>query len=112
MHHHHKGLANEGCDRRDVAHEIVIELVVEHGANDVLHAGHEQRVAVRRGSHDHFGADRAAGARPVLHHEWLAEPLRQPLPDQAREDVGRVAGDEADDDAHRPYWIGLRPSET
>jgi hypothetical protein len=53
----------------------------------------------------------AAGARPVFNDELLAEPLRQPLPDQAREDVGRVAGDETDDQSHRPRWIGLRPSE-
>ena len=40
-------------------------------------------------------------------NELLAEPLRQPLPDQAREDVGRAAGGEADDQPHRPRWIAL-----
>ena len=48
----------------------------------------EKRVAVRRRTHDRFGADIAAGTRPVLDDEWLAEPLRQPLTDQARDDVG------------------------
>jgi hypothetical protein len=32
-------------------------------------------------------------------------------PDQARDDVGRAAGRKADDDAHRPRRIGLRPRE-
>ena len=55
--------------------------------------------------------DIAAGARPVLDDEWLTEPLRQPLSDQARDDVGRAAGGKADDDAHRPRRIGLRPRD-
>jgi hypothetical protein len=33
-----------------------------------------------------------AGARPVLDDELLTEPLREPLTDQAREDVGAVGG--------------------
>jgi hypothetical protein len=41
----------------------------------------------------------------------LAEALGQPLTDQAREDVRRAAPGKADDDAHRPRRIGLRPSD-
>ena len=74
-------------------------------------ADQQQRVAVRRRAHDRLGADIAAGARPVLDDEWLAEPLRQPLADQARDDVGAAAGGKADDDAHRPRRIGLRPRD-
>ena len=74
-------------------------------------ADQQKRVAVRRRSHDRLGADIAAGARPVLDDEWLPEPLRQPLTDQARDDVGRAAGRKADDDAHRPRRIGLRPRD-
>ena len=47
----------------------------------------EQRVAVGRRAHDRFGADIAAAARPVVDDDGLAEPLRQPLTDQAREEV-------------------------
>jgi hypothetical protein len=36
------------------------------------------------------------------------EPLGQPLPYQARSDVGPTARSSADDDAHRPRRIGLR----
>src|SRR5262249_26474181 len=52
-------------------------------------------------------------ARPSsgLDDKWLAQPLRQPLTYQARKDVDRAASREADDDAHRPARIGLRPSD-
>ena len=111
MYHHDKGTADEARDRRDVADEIEIELVVKRRIDRVRRTDQEQRVAVRRRAHDRLGGDVAAGARPVLDDEWLAEPLRQPLTDQAREDVVRAAGGKADDDAHRPRRIGLRPSE-
>ena len=58
----------------------------------------EQRVAVGRSAHDRLGGDIAAGTWPVLDDELLAEPLRQPLAHQTRDDVGRAAGAKADDD--------------
>ena len=111
MYHHDKGAADDARDRRDVADEIEIELVVERRVDRVRRTDQEERVAVRRRTHDRLGGDIAAGARPVLDDEWLAEPLRQPLTHQAREDVVRAAGGKADDDAHRPRRIGLRPRE-
>jgi hypothetical protein len=62
-------------------------------------------------THDGLGADIAAATRPVVDNKLLAEPLRQPLSHQAREDVGRAARRERHDDAHRPRRIGLRKSE-
>ena len=91
------GDADDAGDRRDVADEIEIELVVERRVDRVRRTDQQQRVAVGGRAHDRLGADVAAGARPVLDDEWLAEPLRQPLPDQAREDVGRAAGGNGDD---------------
>jgi hypothetical protein len=44
----------------------------------------EQRVTVGRRSYDGFGADVAAGARPVVDDELLAQAFREPLRDQAR----------------------------
>ena len=58
---------------------------------------------------DGLGGDIAAGARPVLDDEGLAKTLRQPLSYQPRDDVVSAAGCEADDHAHRPRRIGLRP---
>ena len=98
-------------DRRDVADEIEIELVVERRVDRVRRSDQKERIAVRGRAHDRLGADIAAGTRPVVDDELLAEPLRQPLTDQARDDVGRAAGGIANNDAHRPRRIGLRPCE-
>ena len=73
--------------------------------------GHDlqQSVAVRCCPGDRLGADVTAGAGAILDDELLAEAIRQPLTHQARLDVGGPAGGKADDDAHRPRRIGLRP---
>src|SRR6516165_5561841 len=71
----------------------------------------EERVTIRRRAYDRLGGDIGGSTRPVFDEEWLAEPLRQPLRDQACDDVGRPASGVADDDAHRPRWIALRPSK-
>ncbi len=47
-------------------------------------------LTVRRCSHNEFGGDIAAEARPVLNYELLVEALRQPLAREARDDVGRT----------------------
>jgi hypothetical protein len=41
--------------------------------------------------------------------ELLAEVLRQPLPYQSRDDVGRAGRPEGHNHAHRSVRIGLRP---
>src|SRR5262249_22746603 len=64
-----------------------------------------------RGTHDRLGGDVAAGSRTVVDDERLTEPLREPLTYQARRDVRTASGREANNDAHRPRRIGLRPSE-
>ena len=60
--------------------------------------------------HDRLCGDIAAGAQPVLDDERVAEPLRQPLTDQPREDVVGATGSKADDHAHWLRRIGLCPS--
>ena len=85
------GTRHDARDRRDVADEIEIELVVERRVDRVRRTDQKECIAVGGRTHDRLGADIAAGARPVLDDEWLAEPLRQPLTDQARDDVGRAA---------------------
>ena len=104
-HHRH---ADDAGDRRGVANEVEIELFVERGVDRVGDGGKQQRISVRRRVHHGLGADIAAGARPVLRHEGLAEPLVQPLTDQARRDVDPAAGGKAGDDAHRPRRILVR----
>ena len=63
------------------------------------------------GTRDRFHGEVATRARAIVDDEWLAEPLREPLPDQAREHVGRAAGHATDDKAHRARRIGLPPGE-
>src|SRR5262249_33712566 len=96
---------------RDVADEIEIELVVERRVDRVESTDQEQRVAVGRGTHDRLSGDIAAGARTVLDDERLTEPLREPLTYQARRDVRTASGREANNDAHRPHRIALRPCD-
>jgi hypothetical protein len=69
----------------------------------------EERIAVWWCTHDRLGANIADKSSPVVDDKLLAESLGEPLPHQARGDVGRASGSRADDDAHRPRRIGLRP---
>src|SRR5262245_30188751 len=111
MHRHDVRHVVQGRDRRDVADEIEIELVVERRVDRVKSTDQEQRVAVGRGTHDRLSGDIAAGARTVLDDERLTEPLREPLTYQARRDVRTASGREANNDAHRPRRIALRPCD-
>ena len=45
-----------------------------------------------------------------LDDELLPGALRQPLGENASEDVGRPAGGKSDDETHRPRRVGLRPA--
>ncbi len=108
---HDLRLPNRARNRRDVAKKHETELVVERRVDGARRADHEERVAVGGRAHDRLGCDIGGGARPVFDDERLAEPLLQPLSDQARADVAGAAGSETDDDAHRPRRIGLRPCD-
>src|SRR5262245_23673717 len=94
MHRYDVRLPVNACDRRDVADEIETKLVIERGVDGIPTADHEQRVAVRRCAHDRLCADIAAATRPVVDNELLAEPLRQPLTHETRNDVGRTGRSE------------------
>ena len=73
---------------------------------------HQKRIAISRRTHDRFGGDIVVGAWPALDDEWLAEALRQPLTQQARQGVVRAASRITNDKAHRPHRITLCPCET
>src|SRR5215831_17969875 len=109
IHHHEVGHDNNAGDRRDVADEIEVELLIKRRVHRVRRMDEEERIAIGYRTHDGLRGDISAGARSVLDDKLLAEPLRQPLADQARDDVGAAAGGKADDDAHRPRRISLRP---
>ena len=62
--------------------KIETEIVVERRVDRVGHRHRQQRIAVGRRLDGGLGADIAAGARPVVDDELLAEPLRQRVGDQ------------------------------
>src|SRR5262249_47194739 len=66
IYRHDKWCADNPSDWRDIADEIVVELVVECRIHRVPCANNEQRVTVGRGTHDRLGADIAAAPRPVV----------------------------------------------
>ena len=97
----HENLVRQAiaADRREVLH------VVGQLGQDVridgegLHAGGEQRVAVRRGFRDQIGGDLRGAAGAVLNDDWLAPQRAEPRRDRARDVVHRAAGRIRDDDA-------------
>src|SRR5439155_25857751 len=106
IYHHDIRCAHEACDRRDVADEIEIELVVERRVDRVRRSDEKKRVAVGRRAHDRLGGNVGASPRSTFDDEWLTELLRQPLTQQARYDVGRAARGKAYDPTHRARRIG------
>jgi len=70
--HDKRPMAN-ACDRRSVAYEIEIELIVKRDGDRVCRNDQKERIAVGGRTYDRLGADVACGARPVLNDEWLAE---------------------------------------
>src|SRR5262245_47084006 len=101
IYHHGKWCADNASDWRDIADEIVVELVVECCIDRVQTTDQEKRVAVCGRAHGGLGADIAAATRSVVDNKLLSEPLRQPLSDQARRDVGRAGRGEWNDQTHR-----------
>src|SRR6516164_1836151 len=65
-------------------------------------------MSIRRRTHDRLCADIAAAPRSVVDNKLLAEALRQPLTDQARDYVDTAASGKADGNPHRLRRIGLR----
>ena len=109
VHLHDHRTAGEYSDRRHVAGEVEIEVGIKRHVDGIRHAREQQRVTIRRGMHDLVGGQVAAGARPIFNDEGLAEPRRQLLRDQPRQNVADAAGSVADDNGHRPRRIiGLR----
>jgi hypothetical protein len=68
----------------------------------------QQCVAVGRRARHRLQREIAAAARSVVDDDRLAQPLREPLTDQPRNDVGRAAGADEHDHGHRPCRPSLR----
>src|SRR5262245_11405191 len=112
VHDEDKGVAADACDGRGVTDEIEIQLVIERRVDGVWYAADEESVSICRRTQHRLGADIAPGTWSILGHERLAEPVRQPLSNHTCGGVGWAAGCIADDEAHRPRRIRLRPRDT
>ena len=84
---HDVGKSRDAGNRRDVADEIETEFFVERRIDCVHCTAQQESVTVGGCANDRFGSQIAARARPVLDNDWLVELVRQPLTDQARNDV-------------------------
>src|SRR3954470_21701201 len=104
---YHVRKSSDARDRRDIVDEIKIQLLVECRIDGVHGPAEQERVAVGRCTNSRFGCEVACCAGPVLNDDWLAHLLRQPLSEQARNDVEVTTGRKAHDDTHLPGWIGL-----
>src|SRR5262249_37435637 len=94
-----------------IADEIEIELVVKRCVDRARRAEEAQRIAIGSRAHDRLGADIATCTRAIFNDELLTQPLRQPLPDEPRSNVGRAGWSERHDQVHRQRRIGLRPRD-
>src|SRR5262245_47870023 len=110
MHQHDIWHPDQARDRRDVTYEIEVESLVERGINGVRGKGQKEGIAIRSRSHDRLGGDVGARAQAVLDDELLSKSLREPLPDQACNNIHSPTSGSAADDAHRARRINLRPS--
>src|SRR5215471_10501309 len=88
---HDKWEVDDARDRRDVADEIETEVFVKRRIDRIGRRGQQEGVTVCRRLYDRLGADIARGASTILDDELLAEPLRQPLRHQARDDVASAS---------------------
>jgi hypothetical protein len=92
---------------RQVFCRIVGQRFVERRVDGERRHRHHDRVAVRRRFRDEVCGDDRAGARPILDHESLAEPLLQPLREQARQRVGAARRRERHDERDLVVGVGF-----
>jgi hypothetical protein len=107
MHGQHAGQLRRECHMREVFHRVERELAVERRGNALRDRHDAHRVTVGRRLGAHLHPDVASGARAVVRDELHAVRFRQKLRDHAADDVGRSAGRERNDHAHRLGWILL-----
>src|SRR5262245_34962642 len=110
MHQHDIWHPDQARDRRDVTYEIEVESLVERGVTGVRGKGQKERIAIGSSSHDRLGGDVGARARAVLDDKLLPKSLREPLSDQACNNIDPATSGSAADNAHRARRIGLSPS--
>src|SRR5262245_3122626 len=100
--HYDERCAGDACDRCNVLNEVETQLFKEARIDRIGRCGLKECVTVRDCADDRVGRYVGASSWLVLDDEWLTEPLRKPLSDQARNDIGRATRRNAYDDPHGP----------
>jgi hypothetical protein len=106
----HIGAGDDEGERHEVDGWIIRKLLVQAGVD--CHDGsrrHENSVSVGRRARDRDRSRHATAAWTVLDYERLAEPLLQPLSQQARQKFSAAAGGEGHDERDGACGIALRP---
>jgi len=94
--------------RLDVAQHANVQLFVERHVDGMRRGDQQHRVAIGRRTRDRLQGEIAAAAGAVFDDDGLAEPLRQRLSNQPRDDIGCSAGRHKDHQSDRPRRIALR----
>src|ERR1700744_3713249 len=95
-------------NRRNVADEIVVEILVDRSVPRIDRSEIEQRVTIGGSMRDHSGGDIGRGAGPVAAPARRPEPFRQPLRNQPRQDVGGAGWGKTNQQADWPRRITSR----
>jgi hypothetical protein len=92
MHGEHHGRFADQPDGREILHAVVAQVLVEQRIDGMAVGDHQQRIAVGLRMGDGSSRDRPVRPRPALDDELLAETRRQPLGDDARDQIDQAAG--------------------
>src|SRR6516162_4065600 len=98
-------------DRRDIAQDIEIELIVERDVPTISRSKLQEGVAIRGRSHDCLGSNIAARTRPVFDDELLTKVLRQPLTEKTCKQVRHAPRRKSNDQADRSRRIAQAKRE-
>src|SRR5262245_41895231 len=71
MHDYDEGVADDTRDRRDIADEIEVELLIKRRIDGVVRCGKEEGIAIWGSADDRLGAEIGASAGPVFDDERL-----------------------------------------
>jgi len=103
MNDHDVGHDGEERDRREILDRVEGHGLEDRGVQGMGRDGaHKNGVAVGCRAGDRGRAEVAAGSGAVLDDDGLAQQLAHLLADEARDDVGRAACRERDDQRDRP----------
>jgi hypothetical protein len=101
------GLRGDLRDGAEIALHVELHVLHDEMKRNDRIGDEQKRVAVGRRPRGFHRADRAAAPAAVVHDDLLAERARQLFRERARGDVGRAAGRERHDEAHRARRPGL-----